>query len=314
MFNESGMYVGGFDGRYTPWHGQGVKVKEAPTSADALRLAGLDWKVKQERVYLSNGKQINGVLANVRDKDGESLGIVSGAYSVVQNEDAFAFMDTLLGEGVRYETAGSLNKGRRVWMLARLPEDFKLLNDEPVDPYFVITNSHDGTSAVRVAMTPIRVWCQNTLNLALKKASRQWSTAHKGDFASKANDAALTLKFGHKYMEQLKLESEKLAQIKLTTKQVESFTTLLFPIDEKDTERKKTTAKLKQNDLLDRYYNAPDLQGLGNNGYRFINAVTDFATHTSVHKNTQHYQENLLAKTIDGNVLLNTALTMVKEV
>lgn len=312
MFNESGMYVG-FDGRHTPWHGQGVKVKEAPTSADALRLAGLDWKVKQEEVFTARGMRIKGALANVRDKDGECLGIVSGSYSVVQNEDAFAFMDALLGEGVTYETAGSLNKGKRVWMLARLPEDFKLLGNEPVDPYFVITNSHDGTSAVRVAMTPIRVWCQNTLNLALERAKRSWSTAHKGDVLSKTQDAAKTLTFGKKYVEQLERKAEELAAIKLSATQIETFTTLLFPIDEKDTERKKTTAKLKQNDLLDRYYNAPDLQGLGNNAYRYINAVTDFATHTSVHKNTQRYEENLLARTIDGNLLIDTAMKMVTE-
>ena len=112
--------------REKPWHGLGTMVAEAPNSKDALRLAGLNWKVLQEPVYTENEELIQGYKANVRDTDRKVLGVVTDRYKVIQNEEAFAFTDTLLGEGVRYETAGSLQEGRRVWMLARLQGSLSL--------------------------------------------------------------------------------------------------------------------------------------------------------------------------------------------
>ena len=110
--------------REKPWHGLGTRVEEAPSSADALRLAGLDWKVLQEPIYIDGGKQIAGYKANVRDSDRKVLGVVTERYKIIQNQEAFAFTDSLLGNGVRYETAGSLQEGRKVWLLARLPREY----------------------------------------------------------------------------------------------------------------------------------------------------------------------------------------------
>ena len=100
---ESMFYV-----REKPWHGLGVKVQEAPSSADALIQAGLDWKVLQEPIYTEKEEVIEGYKANIRDTDRKALGVVTDRYKVIQNQEAFAFTDELLGEGVRYETAGSL--------------------------------------------------------------------------------------------------------------------------------------------------------------------------------------------------------------
>ena len=110
----------------------------------------------------------------MRSTDHAPLGIVSDRYKVVQNEDAFQFTDDLLGEGVTYETAGALQGGRKVWLLARMPQRYVIAGDE-ITPYMVFMNSHDGSSGVKVAMTPIRVVCQNTLNLALDSAKRIWA-------------------------------------------------------------------------------------------------------------------------------------------
>ena len=103
--------------RETPWHGLGTKVMEAPTSKEALNLSGLDWKVEQEKIYTENGNVVTGFKANVRDTDKKVLGVVTDRYKVVQNEEAFAFTDELIGEGVCYETAGSLQGGRKVWQV-----------------------------------------------------------------------------------------------------------------------------------------------------------------------------------------------------
>ena len=108
------------------------------------------------------------------------MGVVTDRYRTIQNHDAFAFTDSLLGEGVTYETAGSLQNGRRVWVLAKLPQRYIISGDE-ITPYLVFMNAHDGTGAIKAAMTPIRVVCMNTLNLALSTAKRSWSTNHVGN-------------------------------------------------------------------------------------------------------------------------------------
>lgn len=110
-----------FSVRVKPWHGIGTIVEECPNSMEAIQLAGLDWKVEQRNVYTDNGIPIPGYRVNIRDSDQGILGVVSDRYQVVQNEDAFAFTDELVGEGVRYETAGSLQNGKRTFILARLP-------------------------------------------------------------------------------------------------------------------------------------------------------------------------------------------------
>ena len=97
--------------RETPWHGLGTKVEESPCSEEALITAGLDWNVVQEPIYTETEELISGYKANIRDTDRQVLGVVTNRYKVVQNRDAFSFTDGLLGEGVRYETAGSLQAG-----------------------------------------------------------------------------------------------------------------------------------------------------------------------------------------------------------
>ena len=144
-----------FSVRETPWHGLGRIIMDAPASREALELAGLDWQVESRNIYSGTGAMIPGYRANVRSTDDAVLGVVSDRYRIVQNEEAFQFTDDLLGEGVTYETAGSLQGGKKVWMLARLPRKYLIAGDQVV-PYLVIFNSHDGSSGVKVAMTPIR--------------------------------------------------------------------------------------------------------------------------------------------------------------
>ena len=296
--------------REKPWHGLGVEVKAAPTSADALRLSGLDWTVKQEAIFTDNGKEIAGYKANVRSTDRRVLGVVTDRYKVVQNTEAFAFTDELLGNGVRYETAGSLQEGRRVWLLARLPREY-IISGERISPYLVFSNTHDGSGAVKVAVTPVRVVCNNTLNLALSTAKRSWSMVHTGDIKGKIEEAKETLFFAEKYMDELGKEFEQLRDKKMTDAKVAEYIELLLPVENGATgQQVKNIQKLRE-DMKARYYDAPDLKQVGNNAYRFINAVSDFATHADPLRKTANYQENLFGRTIDGNPLIDRAYQLV---
>ena len=297
--------------REKPWHGLGTMVAEAPNSKDALRLAGLNWKVLQEPVYTENEELIQGYKANVRDTDRKVLGVVTDRYKVIQNEEVFAFTDTLLGEGVRYETAGSLQEGRRVWMLARLPREF-IIGGERISPYMVFSNTHDGSGAVKTALTPIRVVCNNTLNLALRTAKRSWSMIHTGDISGKIEEAKNTLFLADEYMTALGQEFENLRKIKLSEKQVLDYIKILLPMEENYSLLQKRGVEKLRADMKMRYFDAPDLKDVGNNGYRFVNAVSDFATHSTPRRKTANYKENIFARTADGNPMIDRAYQLVK--
>ena len=301
-----------FSNRETPWHGLGTIVKEAQGSREAIQLGGIAWDVIQKPVYLESGNPVPGYYANVRDIDEAVLGVVTKKYKIVQNSEAFAFTDALLGEGVRYETAGSLESGKRIWLLARM--DTATITDEKVDPYLVFTNNHDGKGAVRVALTPIRVVCQNTLNLAMASASRHWSCAHMGNIDGKMEDAKNTLFNANRYMEALEEEFGELKMQKLTDSQVEAFINMLLPYsDVDDPKRKIENIKAMREEVLYRYMFAPDLKPIEKSAYRFINAVSDFATHTDLHRKTRNYRENLFMKTADGISLIDRAYDIVKD-
>lgn len=302
---ESMFYV-----RQTPWHGLGTRVIEAPTSKEALIAAGLDWRVRQEPIYTDTEEQIDGYCANVRETDRKVLGVVTERYKVIQNEEAFAFTDALLGEGVRYETAGSLQGGRKVWVLAHMPHEY-IISGERISPYLLFSNTHDGSGAVKVALTPIRVVCNNTLNLALSTAKRCWSTIHTGDIQNKMQEAKNTLLLAETYMDSLGKEFENLRMKKLNDKQVMEYIEILLPIEDGSTPQQIRNMKRLQEDMKARYFDAPDLKGVGRNAYRFINAVSDFATHAEPLRKTVNYKENLFARTMEGNPVIDKAYRMV---
>jgi phage/plasmid-like protein (TIGR03299 family) len=297
--------------REKPWHGLGTRVEEAPSSADALRLAGLDWQVVQQPIYTEGKEPISGYKANVRDSDRKVLGVVSERYRIIQNEEAFSFTDALLGQGVRYETAGSLQEGRKVWLLARLPREY-IMSGEHISPYLVFSNTHDGSGAVKVALTPVRVVCNNTLNLALDTAKRSWSMIHTGNIRDKIKEAEDTLFRAEKYMERLGKELEDLRGREVTDGQIREYIEQLLPIEEDATPIQSRNIIRLRKDMERRYFDAPDLQDVGGNAYRFINAVSDFATHARPLRRTANYNENLFSRTMDGNPLIDRAYQLVK--
>ena len=296
--------------RVAPWHGLGIRVDTALSSAEALYQSGLDWNVIQRSIMTDNYDPIPGYKANVRDSDNKILGVVTDRYRVVQNHEAFAFTDALIGEGVRYETAGSLQGGRKIWLLARLPASY-VIEGEQIEPYLVFSSSHDGSGSIKVCMTPIRVVCQNTLNIALSSAKRMWSTIHVGDLAEKMDEAHSTLFMAEKYMGTLGVEFSRLSKIKLSDTKVMEYINMLLPMDDIATNiHKKNVTRIRE-DMKLRYFDAPDLQHVAKSAYRFICAVSDYATHAKPLRETANHRENIFAKTVDGNPLIDKAYDMV---
>ncbi len=185
--------------RLLPWHGLGVIVDKATTSAEAIRFASLDWKVnKIPMSYVWNGqtKESKDSYAIVRADNGKQLATVGNRYQAIQNADAFSFMDDLLGEyGARYETAGALYGGEKVFMLAHFPEQaFSVNGKDAVEPYVAICNPHDGTGCANVFPTSVRIVCANTYRTAGNKgASKGLKIRHTGNIKSKIREARQAL-------------------------------------------------------------------------------------------------------------------------
>lgn len=193
---ESMFYVG-----ETPWHGLGVPLENRPTSEEAIKMAGLDWEVGLKD--LCTYSETDGVMtagekvshkAAYRVDNGRILGVVGPGWKPLQNREAFKFFDPFVEAGqASYETAGSLRYGGRIWILAHLTGDPLVVSgDDVVRKYLLLSNGHDGTLAIRVGFTPVRVVCANTLAAAHGDAAssliRVTHTKRSGEALEKLRD------------------------------------------------------------------------------------------------------------------------------
>ena len=144
-----------------------------------------------------------------------------------------------------------------------------------------------------------------------KKGKRSWSMNHTGNVKDKMEEAKNTLFLADRYMEELGKEFENLRKITLSDKKVMDYIEILLPIEDGATPQQFRNMKRLQEDMKMRYFDAPDLKDVGKNAYRFINAVSDFATHADPLRRTKNYKENMFAKTVEGNPLIDRAYQLV---
>ena len=163
-------------------------------------------------------------------------------------------------------------------------------------------------------MTPVRVVCNNTLNMALKTATRTWTTRHTGDINKKLVDAQNTLQLAQNYMEETKELFEQLNTVKMNDISLQRAVNNLIPIVPKMTARQQDNAKAIRADIITRYNEAPDLVDRDKTGARFIQAVADTTSHIVPLRLTRNYKENKFKKTIDGNEMLDKAIDIIMNV
>lgn len=284
-----------------PWHGIGTVVEEAPTSEDAIRIARLDWTVDQFPVF-ANGNEIPGYFANVRSDTNEALGVVRNRYKIVQNTEAFDFVDGIVANKhleCRYETAGSLFNGRRIFLLVKLPN--KDLLGDLVENYLFFTNSHDGSSALTAGITNVRVVCNNTLQMALEGASRIWRCRHTTNIEGKKQQAKEALGMAVKYMEGMEKTAWQMASKKINE---ERFLRLLsHKLDSMRYNEKAKEATMER--IVTIYSEKDDLQNFKGTAWGMYNATADFVSNTTPLRKTSLYEQKKLEKFFDGNVLLD---------
>lgn len=198
------------------WHRLGVQVRDAVSSAEAIGLASLNWRVEKVATAYNWGDQsrpLPDVFALVRGDTGAHLGTVGNRYQVIQNAEAFAFMDAVLAEhGARYETAGAIYGGAKVWLQVSLPEGaFTLAGGDRVEATALFTNPHDGSGVARCIPTSDRVVCANTLRVATTKAGEKGlKIRHTGSIRGKLDDARRALGIAVKGFQAFKDQAEVL--------------------------------------------------------------------------------------------------------
>lgn len=213
------------------WHGLGQIVDQYPTSTEALKYAGLDYEVTRENIFtasyhsdgqlMDNSKPVKTHFATMRRDTGAVLGIVGKDYEIVQNTDAFAFFDAIVGgEGIQYETAGALGNGERIFITAKLPGYIRVGNDDLIEKYLFLTTSHDGYGSITAAFTPIRIVCNNTLNTALRNHSNAIRIRHTVNAKQRLEQAHQLMGISNNLSAEMEGIFNRWTKISITDKQV----------------------------------------------------------------------------------------------
>jgi phage/plasmid-like protein (TIGR03299 family) len=220
-----------------PWHGLGQRLDAPATAARAMAAARLDWRVRKVPLYIAGGTRLHevpGKYAVVReDAIGNpgcrALGIVGESYQVLQNRDAFGFFDPIVGEGAAvYHTAGALGAGERVWILAKLPGDIVVARRDVVERFLLLSNSHDGGSAVQVKFTPIRVVCSNTLTQALSRGAT-YRARHDRDLLAGLHDVRKAMGFITERYDAIGAAFDALARVEMDGRALRAYLARVFP-------------------------------------------------------------------------------------
>lgn len=287
-----------------------VDISASTDMGSALILSGLDWEVKSKPLFNEDGNQYDKFRANVRESDGKLLGIVTDKYEIVQNWEAFDFVDNLISEGFKFDRAGSFRDGRSIWVMGNFPKT-QILGDD-ISNNIVFVNSHDGSSGVKVMMTPVRLVCSNMMNLALKRANRIWATKHTRSIFSKMEEAKYTLGLANKYIEELNFEAERLAKKKITETEIEAIFDIIYPIDKnKDSERKINNISIIKDNFV-QCYNESDISQFKGTAYGAINAMSDLVSHKIPTRTSENFYENSWYRLINGHSDFDKFYNLVK--
>ena len=299
-----------------PWHGLGVRVDRAASSAQAIQFAGLDWLVEKHQLnyeFAGTSHIAEGQYGVIRQDTGEMLGAVGSRYKPIQNVHGFDFLDSVLARyGAKYDTAGSLYGGKQVWMLAHFPvQAFALPGKDKIEPYVIFSNCHDGTGAAWCYPTTVRVTCANTFRISSMSRSKGLSIRHTGDLKGKIASAQTALGMAVNGFEEFEMASKEMchrtlnihnyandvldAVLDVTAAQVKlGADVLAATLDateaSRELARKSFAAKIERRgeileDILERYES--ERCGIGSirgTAWAAFNAITEHADHAEVGK------------------------------
>lgn len=282
-----------FSVQKTPWHGLGIILDQPPTAEDAIVAAGLNWEVekKQSMFMDSHGllRNVDDQFAVVRKTDQKLLGNAGKTWQPLQNKDAFKFFDPFVQAGeATYETAGSLEDGKRIWIMAKVKRQvIEVVKGDEVEKFILLTNTHKAGCAVTGGLTPIRVVCNNTLTGAMmSKSSRLFRATHSHQMIQRLEDIQATIAQADKAFEQAADAYRMFAKKSLTKNIIEAFLSQTFEFsinsDPKKVSSREKSWEQKQTENIIRLMETgrgSDIKGVKGTVWGLYNAATEYISH-----------------------------------
>jgi len=239
-FNEQTGQYSFFSVKEKAWHGLGQIIQDYPTSAEAIKHAGLDYEVEKRPLFtfdsgnwevsqltapddddVSANVPVSNYFATVRKDNSSVLGVVGKDYKIVQNRDAFTFFDSIVGgDGIQYETAGALGNGERIFITAKMPRYIKVGQSDLIEQYLFLTTSHDGFGSITAAFTPVRIVCNNTLNAAMDSKTNVIKIRHTERAKERLEQAHRLMGISYQLSAELEGVFNRWAKIRITDKEV----------------------------------------------------------------------------------------------
>jgi phage/plasmid-like protein (TIGR03299 family) len=281
-----------FSAREDAWHQLGQVLPDAVTAEQALRAGNLaDWLLRKEALYAHVGDQqvlVPNKYAIVRNNpvvagQVDVLGTVGEAYRIIQNEELTGLLDALVDEsGAHYETAGAIDGGKKVFVTMKMPGNIKVGGVDPVDNYIAAMTSHDGSSATAFMVTPVRIVCQNTMNLAFKEASHMFKVRHTSG-ASKVllQQAREALDFTFDYLDGFQQQAEQLINTTMTQSTFEQIIEAEFGAPEDAPAGTRTRVENKLDEMAQLFSDAHTQEGVRETAWAGLNSLTEWYDHFS---------------------------------
>lgn len=297
-----------------PWHSLGTICEGLLTTAEAIKAASLDWEVEKRPVttdYIKDGvkepQDVEGFSAVCRRDNNLPLSIVKDRYQLIQNVEAFDFFDELIGKGQSFlDTAGSLDEGRVIWIMAKLPGHLFIKSDpsDITEKNVLLVTSHDSRFSLQTSIVATRVVCANTLSVALRNATNCTKIRHTKSYKDKLEEAKKTLELANAYFDDLQGLMDKLAETPMSKDEMKVFTENLFPADSDEI----PTRTLNTRETVQNLF----VNGIGNKGrnqFDALNSITEFVDHHRGTRNgTTRFESGLLGS---GAALKQRALDLL---
>ena len=277
-----------------PWHGLGTKLDHPATAEEAIKAAGLDWQVvKTPLAYIPEAGKIEWMKdrfaimpgAGWQGRDRPAFGVVGSAYKPLQNREAFEFFDPIVGKDAAvYHTAGALEGGRRIWILAKLPDDIRVLGDDITEKYLLLTTSHDGESAIQIKFTPVRVVCQNTLCMALA-SGKTFRVRHTRDIHERLKQAHELLGIIHNQYSYIEDVCVAMSGVKLDRGSFVAYVKQVFPDPadpESEEELAHTTRDRSRAEYFFEYGRGNQARGVAGTLWAAYNGVVEYMDYERV--------------------------------
>ena len=316
MANAPAIYVD----RTTTWHAIGKTVEECKDLEGVLRASGLDYNVVKEPVFARpdvNGQPSNLLMTipnrfiTMRENDGHMYDVVSDKFEIVQNREAFDFVN-YMGEDLQFEKAGETENGV-VYIIGKLPE-VDILGDSFI-PHVIFRNGFTGKVKITAAICPLRIVCQNQFNFAFKNTQNAVTIRHVQNAERKLEEAREVLKLSADYMAEINAMALMYASIKLTEKDLDRVLDNMFPIvDPENMNAFKRHQLEEQRDKFKKAYMADDNSNFRGTAWGMINAYSDFITHKAPQGNTATKDEGKFMTVTFHPGLMNAILQSMAAV